>query len=75
MDAQGDGCAGFFIVANLPLATRLSVSYIEDLGFFGYTVVPFGFKVGPSLYYQFNHHCLLVIFSIGTATSGWTMLP
>ena len=40
MDAQGDGCAGFFIVANLPLATRLSVSYIEDLGFFGYTVVP-----------------------------------
>ena len=40
-----------------------------------FTVVPFGFKVGPSLYYQFNHHCLLVIFSIGTATSGWTMLP
>ncbi|SAM60897.1 uncharacterized protein UBRO_20213 [Ustilago bromivora] len=50
---KGDGCAGFFIVANLPLATLLSVTYIEDLGFCGYTVMPFGFKVGPSLYYQF----------------------
>ena len=50
---KGDGCAGFFIVANSPKATLLSVTYIEDLGFFGYTVMPFGFKVGPSLYYRF----------------------
>ncbi|SPO27548.1 uncharacterized protein UTRI_10665 [Ustilago trichophora] len=50
---KGDGCAGFFIVANSELATMLSVTYIEDLGFYGYTVMPFGFKVGPSLYYRF----------------------
>lgn len=50
---KGDGCAGFFIVANSPRATLLSVTYIEDLGFFGYTVMPFGFKVGPSLYYRY----------------------
>ncbi|SAM82746.1 uncharacterized protein UBRO_20683 [Ustilago bromivora] len=50
---KGDGCAGFFIVANSPLATLLSVTYIEDLGFCSYTVMLFGFKVGPSLYYQF----------------------
>ncbi|SNX85308.1 uncharacterized protein MEPE_04017 [Melanopsichium pennsylvanicum] len=50
---KGDGCAGFFIVANSRLATLLSVTYIEDLGFYGYTVMPFGFKVGPSLYYRF----------------------
>ncbi|CDR99070.1 hypothetical protein [Sporisorium scitamineum] len=31
---KGDGCAGFFIVANSQLATLLSVTYIEDLGFF-----------------------------------------
>ncbi|SAM85890.1 uncharacterized protein UBRO_20167 [Ustilago bromivora] len=48
-----DGCAGFFIIANSPLATLLSVTYIEDLGFCGYMVMPFGFKVSPSLYYQF----------------------
>ncbi|CDR88160.1 related to RRP14-protein involved in Ribosomal RNA Processing [Sporisorium scitamineum] len=42
---KGDGCAGFFIVANSQLATLLSVTYIEDLGFFGYTVMPFGFKL------------------------------
>ncbi|SYW79773.1 uncharacterized protein UBRO2_03192 [Ustilago bromivora] len=45
---KGDGCAGFFIVATL-----LSVTYIEDLGFCSYMVMPFGFKVSPSLYYQF----------------------
>ncbi|SAM77294.1 uncharacterized protein UBRO_20531 [Ustilago bromivora] len=50
---KGDGCAGFFIVTNSPLATLLSVTYIKDLGFCGYMVMPFGFKVGPSLYYQF----------------------
>ncbi|SAM84037.1 uncharacterized protein UBRO_20804 [Ustilago bromivora] len=49
---KGDGCAGFFIVANSPLATLLSVTYIKDLGSCGYMVMPFGFKVGPSLYYQ-----------------------
>lgn len=50
---KGDGCAGFFIVTNSQLATLLSLTYIEDLGFFGYTIMPFGFKVGPSLYYWF----------------------
>ncbi|SAM70022.1 uncharacterized protein UBRO_20366 [Ustilago bromivora] len=50
---KGDGCAGFFIVANSLLATLLSITYIEDLGFCGYTVMPFGFKAGPWLYYQF----------------------
>ncbi|PWY97691.1 hypothetical protein BCV70DRAFT_219259 [Testicularia cyperi] len=41
---KGDGCAGFFIVSNSPLATLLSVTFIEDLGFHGYTIMPFGFK-------------------------------
>ncbi|SPO24480.1 uncharacterized protein UTRI_03748 [Ustilago trichophora] len=50
---KGDGCAGFFIMANSRLATLLSVTYVEDFGFVGYTVMPFGFKVGPSLYYRF----------------------
>ncbi|SAM83661.1 uncharacterized protein UBRO_20098 [Ustilago bromivora] len=50
---KGDGCAGFFIVANSPLAMLLSITYIEDLGFCGYMVMLFGFKVSPSLYYQF----------------------
>ncbi|SPO31487.1 uncharacterized protein UTRI_06617 [Ustilago trichophora] len=50
---KGDGCAGFFIMANSRLATLLSVTYVEDFGFVGYTVMPFGFKVGPTLYYRF----------------------
>ncbi|SYW84937.1 uncharacterized protein UBRO2_05643 [Ustilago bromivora] len=50
---KGDGCTGFFIIANSLLATLLSITYIEDLEFCGYTVMLFGFKVSPSLYYQF----------------------
>ncbi|SAM81929.1 uncharacterized protein UBRO_20256 [Ustilago bromivora] len=58
---KGDGCAGFFIVANSPLATLLSVTYIKDLGFCSYAVMLFGFKP-------------LATSLIGIATSGWMML-
>ncbi|CEH15969.1 FOG: Transposon-encoded proteins with TYA, reverse transcriptase, integrase domains in various combinations [Ceraceosorus bombacis] len=53
LESRMDGLAGFMTLLQMPKGVIYSCFEVEDMGYFGYRFMPFGYKIGPSSYQRF----------------------